>query len=263
MFDSIARDGISAWSVYSVWYRHAKRFRASWKVNCLPPISETLMYLLGFGYGMGPLVKEVVYNGQSVSYFTFITPGMIAVGVLFQSFFEGAYGTFIRVRYQMTWQAMLTAPVTFTEIFLGDWLWAATRGTLAGTLTGLAGVMLQVYSLSELFRALPIIVLGSLLFAAMGMFASGVVRTIDHINVPVFLIVVPMFAFCGTYFPRDVLPLPLKILAALLPLSALTDLLRSFIAPPASTLFSYAILITWLAVFGFFGARKLHAKLYS
>ena len=46
---------------------------------------------------------------------------MIAVGVLFQSFFEGAYGSFIRLNFQKTWQALLTAPLSFTDVFLGDW----------------------------------------------------------------------------------------------------------------------------------------------
>ncbi len=128
---------ITPWGIYSVWHRHAKVYQRTWLVNSLPPLSEPLIYLVAFGYGLTPLIGEVSYNGQTISYLEFIAPGMIAIGVLFQSFFEGSFGSFIRLSYQKTWQALLTAPLSFTEVFLGDWLWATTKGTIAGLLTGI------------------------------------------------------------------------------------------------------------------------------
>lgn len=250
-------------SVYSIWSRHAKRYRASWKVNCIPPISEPLIYLLAFGYGMGPLIKEFSYLGKSVPYFTFIAPGMIAVGVLFQSFFEGAYGTYIRIRYQMTWQAMLTAPLTFSEIFCGDLLWAATRGTLAGILTGLTAVALGVYSLYSLIQLLPIILIGSVMFASLGLWTAGVVKNIDQLNIPVFLFVVPMFAFCGTYFPREVLPSGLRFISSMLPLAPLVDLMRLPIATPERPFISLLTLVLWTVIFTYLAKQRLLAKLYQ
>ncbi len=107
----------TAWGIYSVWWRHFQVYRSTWLVSMLPPLSEPLVYLLAFGYGLTPLVGEVEYLDQSISYARFIAPGMIAVGVLFQSFFEGAYGSFIRLNFQKTWQALLTAPLSFTDFW--------------------------------------------------------------------------------------------------------------------------------------------------
>lgn len=220
------RLSVSAWGIYSVWHRHAKVYQRTWLVNFLPPVTEPIMYLIAFGFGLSPLVGNITYAGHQVSYLHFIAPAMISIGVLFQSFFEGSYSSFIRLNFQKTWQALLTAPLSFTEVFLGDWLWAATKGMIAGSLTGLVAVIWGLYSPINLLVSLPVMLLGSLLFAAMGLFTAGSVRQIDQINIPIFLLVIPMFTLCGTYFPRDTLPPVLRAIATILPLSSLIDLLR-------------------------------------
>ncbi|APB33926.1 ABC-2 type transporter superfamily [Gloeomargarita lithophora Alchichica-D10] len=258
----LAGSGLSFWGIYSVWRRHAKVYQNTWLVNSLPPLSEPIIYLLGFGFGLSPLIPELIYQGRAVTYLQFIGPGMIAVGVLFQSFFEGAYGSFIRLQFQKTWQALLTAPLTFTEVFLGDWLWATTRGTLAGFTTGLVVVLLGLYPPLALVLSLPLLILGALLFGGIGLLTAGLVRTVDQINVPIFLVVVPMFALCGTYFPRDNLPPILGGIARFLPLSALIDLLRWPLAWPAFAPVLLAWLILWAGVMGGLAWRVIHPQVY-
>ena len=253
---------VTAWGVYSVWQRHARVYRKTWLVNFLPPITEPIVYLITFGYGLTPLIKEVSYGGQSIPYLQFIAPGMIAIGVLSQSFFEGAYGSFVRLNFQKTWQALLTAPLSFTEVFLGDWLWAATRGTIAGIITGLIAVVWGLYSIGNLLLSLPLIGLGSLLFAAMGLLTAGMVRTIDQINVPIFLLIVPMYTLCGTYFPRDTLPNWLSSIAGLLPLSTLTDLLRWNLKFPQFWLLKILWILFCTLAFALFARKLIYPKLF-
>lgn len=218
--------GIDPWGVYSVWRRHATVYQKTWLVNFLPPITEPLVYLLAFGYGITPMLQELIYQGEPISYRQFIGPSMMGIALLFQAFFEGAYGSFIRLHYQKTWHALLTAPLSYTEIFMGDWIWAATRGLISATITGVVTILFGSYTWVGLLVSLPLMIIGSLLFAAMGLLAAGWVDTVDQINVPIFGLVVPMFVLCGTYFPRDNLPPFLAIPAGILPLSSLVDLLR-------------------------------------
>ncbi|MBE9019017.1 ABC transporter [Chroococcidiopsis sp. CCALA 051] len=255
------RISVTAWGIYSVWHRHAKVYQKTWLVNSLPPLSEPLIYLIAFGYGLTPLIGDVTYQGQTVSYLQFIAPGMIAVGILFQSFFEGAFGSFIRLSYQKTWQALLTAPLSFTEVFLGDWLWATTKGSMAGILTGLVAMSLGLYSGWHLLGSLPLIILGSMLFGALGLFTAGTVRTVDQINVPIFLFVVPMFTLCGTYFPRNTLPPILGYVANILPLSALVDLLRWSLGLPQFWYLQVVWLLLWLSVFTVLAWRQIYPQL--
>jgi lipooligosaccharide transport system permease protein len=251
----------SPWGIYSVWHRHAKVYQRTWLVNCLPPVSEPIMYLIAFGFGLSPLVGEITYAGQPVSYLRFIAPAMIAIGVLFQSFFEGAYASFIRLNFQKTWQALLTAPLSFTEVFLGDWLWAATKGMIAGGLTGLVAVIWGLYSPLNLLLSLPIMLLGSFLFGAMGLFTAGSVRQIDQINIPIFLFIIPMFTLCGTYFPRETLPPFLHAIATVLPLSSLIDLLRWNLGLQPYWWLQLLWLIILMLIFVHLAIRKIYPHL--
>lgn len=249
------------WGVYSVWHRHAKVYQRTWLVNCLPPVSEPIMYLVAFGFGLSPLVGDITYAGQQVSYLRFIAPAMIAIGVLFQSFFEGAYSSFIRLNFQKTWQALLTAPLSFTEVFLGDWLWAATKGIIAGGLTGLVAILWGLYSPLNLLLSLPLMLLGSLLFGAMGLLTAGSVRQIDQVNIPIFLLIIPMFTLCGTYFPRETLPSVLRAIATILPLSSLIDLLRWNLGLQPYWWLQLIWLISLMLIFLTLAIRKIYPKL--
>jgi len=253
---------LTAWGVYSVWHRHAQVYRSTWLVNCLPPLSEPLIYLLGFGYGLSPLVGEVTYQGQVIPYLKFIAPGMMAIGTLFQSFFEGAYSSYIRLSYQNTWRAILTAPISFVEAFLGEWLWTATKGTIAGTLTGIVAVLIGFYGLGQLLISLPLIILGSLLFGAFGLLVAGTIRKIDQINVPIFLLILPMSVMSGTYFPRDTLPAGLARVIQFLPLAALADLLRWPLGLPAIWPIALLGLVAWTGLFATLAARQIFPHLF-
>jgi lipooligosaccharide transport system permease protein len=254
---------INPWGVYSVWRRHAKVYQRTWLVNCLPPLSEPILYLIAFGYGLTPLVGDVIYRGQTVSYLKFIAPAMIAIGILFQSFFEGAYSSFIRLNFQKTWQALLTGPLSFGDVFLGDWLWATTKGMIAGGLTGIITVLWGLYPLEHLLLALPIMLLGSLLFSSMGLLTSGWVQQIDQVNVPIFLLIIPMFTLCGTYFPRETLPPVLHRIADILPLSSLIDLLRWNLGLPPFWWLQLLWLVALMIIFVNIAVRKIYPKLIS
>ena len=253
---------VTPWGIYSVWHRHAKVYQKTWLVNSLPPLSEPLINLFAFGYGLTPLVGDVLYNGHTIPYLKFLAPGMMASGVLFQSFFEGAYGSFFRLNYQKTWKALLTAPLSFTEVFLGDWLWATTKGVLAGFLTSIVAVIWGLYSGWHLLIFFPIIVLGSMLFGVLGMLMAGTVRTIDQINVPIFLFIIPMFTLGGTYFPRSTLPPLLGHMAGFLPLASVVDLLRSPLGLPSFWFLELMWLLLWISVCAVLAWRQIYPLLF-
>lgn len=253
---------MTLWGVYTAWRRNSRVYQNTWLVNSLPPLSEPLIYLVAFGYGLTPLVGQVTYNGQDVEYLRFLAPGMIAVGVLFQSYGEGAYGSYIRLAYQKTWNAMLTTPLTFSEVFAGELLWTATKGLIAGTATGTLAIAWGLVSISYLFLSLPLIALGSVLFGAAGLLTAGLVRTIDQVNVPLFLGVIPMFTLCGTYFPRATLPTPLNEIASALPLAALADLLRWPLGLPSHWLWSLVWLFVWAIACVVLAWRSIYPKLF-
>ncbi|NEO86639.1 MAG: ABC transporter permease [Spirulina sp. SIO3F2] len=253
---------LTLWGVYAAWRRNARVYQSTWLVNSLPPLSEPLIYLVAFGFGLTPLVGQITYNGQEVAYLRFLAPGMMAVGILFQSYGEGAYASYIRLSYQRTWHAILTTPLTFSEVFAGELLWAATKGVIAGVATGGVAIAWGLLSFPYLLLSLPLILLGSLLFGAAGLLTAGLVRTIDQVNVPLFLAVVPMFTLCGTYFPRTTLPTPLNEIASALPLAALADLLRWPLGLPSHWVWSLGWLLLWAVVCIVLAWRSIYPRLF-
>jgi hypothetical protein len=86
-------------------------------------IVEPLLYLIAFGFGLGGIVKTVEIDHAAVSYRQFIFAGIVGQTILFQAFFEAAYGSFIRMYYQRVFQAIATTPITLSEV-----LWARSSG---------------------------------------------------------------------------------------------------------------------------------------
>lgn len=251
------------YGVFSVWRRHAVLYSRTWLINFLPPVTEPIFYLLAFGFGLSPMVGEFEVGGQKMSYLKFIGPAMIAVGVCFQGYFESAYGSFIRLRFQRTWHALLTGPLGFREIFLGDLLWATTKGCIAGVITGLVVLMLGQISFSGFLFTLPLVLLGSIMFAGIGMMTAGIVKTIDQINVPVFLFMIPMFTFSGTFFPRDNLPPVLAFIASWLPLAQLVDMMRLPLVYDPGWPMDLAGLAIWALVTSVIAYRIIYRQVFK
>jgi lipooligosaccharide transport system permease protein len=233
-------------------------------VNILPPMTEPVLYLVAFGLGISPMVAEVMVSGRPVSYMEFLGPGMVAIAVLFQSFFECAYGTLIRLRYQKTWHAFLSGPLGYDDVFTGDLLWAATKGVLAATITGIVCLGFGLFPLTKFLLMFPLLVLGAITFAAGGLLAAGLVRNVDQINIPMFLIVIPMFTLSGTFFPRSNLPDWMTAPVQYLPLSPLVDLLRQPMEGGYPTmLWKLGILIGWCVFFLYTSHRVLRRHIYK
>ena len=110
--------------VWKVWRRNADVFVKTIGVNFLPSLLEPIFYLLAFGFGLGGFIPEI--NGQP--YLNFIAPALVAISLMNGSFFECTYGSFVRMYYQKTFDAIVATPVSVEEVVAGELLWGATRG---------------------------------------------------------------------------------------------------------------------------------------
>ncbi len=209
------------------WQRNLDVFRATWKTTVLPPLFEPILYLAAFGAGVGMLVGTLTWKGQELSYMQFVAPGMIAVGLMFWAFFETTYNAFIRYRFQNTMEAVMTTPLTVEEIVSAEILWGATKGVVAGTVTSGVVAALGYVSWPQGLVILLVLPLGGMVFASLGMICSGLVRGIDAFNIPIFLMIWPMYLFSGTFFPLEVMPTWAGWVAEVLPLTHMVELLRA------------------------------------
>lgn len=216
-----------SWRAWRVWQRNFDVYKATWKVNFIPPILEPLLYLLAFGVGLGNLVQDVVYEGTTLSYLKFIAPGLVATAIMNHGFFETTYASFVRMYFQKTFDAIISTPLMIEDVILGEIIWGATKALMAGAIMLVIAAIWGLISWQAAVLSLPIAFITGFTFSSLGMCFTAIVKNIEMFNFPVFLFITPMFLFSGVFFPISSLPLWAQYAAQVLPLTFLVSVLRS------------------------------------
>ena len=244
-------------NVWKVWQRNADVFTKTIGVNFLPSMLEPILYLFAFGFGLGGFISEI--NGAS--YINFIAPALVAISLMHGSFLECTYGSFVRMYYQKTFDAIVATPISIEEVVAGELLWGATRGIINSS------IVLAVIGISGLFTSQPLITapyfllipiiafFGGLMFAAIAMCFTAFAPNIDFFNYPMFLLITPMLFLCGTFFPISSLPHTAQGVAlTVLPLTHIINLTRGVLTGSTETIFGLStqtlipIGIIWLII---------------
>lgn len=217
---SIPRVTRRAWMV---WHRNLTVFTRTWKVNFFPPLVEALLYLFAIGMGIGTYVQQI----DGVPYVTFIAPAILAIAVMNSAFFECTYGSYVRMYYQKSFDAMIATPLSIEDVIAGELIWGATRSVIYVIIMLPVLALFGVVFLPFALLAIPLAFLGGLMFAGIAMCITAKTPSIDTLNYPAFLFITPMTLFSGTFFPLTLLPPFLQYLAlALLPLTHLVAIMR-------------------------------------
>ena len=251
----------SLWAVRCVWLRYFDVFRKSLRFYLVTTFSEPILYLLSFGLGVGALVGTVKVHGMEVSYRSFVFAGIIGQTVLFQGFYEASFGAFVRMYYQKIFGAMAVTPITLSEVLWGELLWDASKATVAAEVVTLIGVALGDFRPLALLTVLPVAFLSSLLFAGLGLTVAARAQSIDAISYPQYLIIFPMFLFCGVFYPIESLPVALQWLAWALPLTSVVSLVRTLTLGFPFQPWAAPILVAWLLLLVFFSRRSMFGRL--
>jgi lipooligosaccharide transport system permease protein len=198
-----------------VWQRNFLQFRKTWLVSAVWIVLEPLMYLGGFGYGLGAFVN----NMNGLSFLEFFFPGLLCTTAMFVAFFEGTYSNYSKLTYQKIYSSIMMTRVGPEEIVFGEILWAASKG-----FAGVCGVTLvaAVFGLVDsmmIFAALPVLFVISWLFACIAMIVTSMARSYDSFIYGTSGFIIPMTLLCGVYFPNEHLPVVLRYLTYLLPLT--------------------------------------------
>ncbi|MEJ2066869.1 MAG: ABC transporter permease, partial [Deltaproteobacteria bacterium] len=144
------------------------------------------------------------------------------------SFFETTYGSFVRMIYQKTFDAMIATPLSLEEIILAEIIWAATKAAGASAIMLFVLAPLGFIDLPSGLLVIPLAFLGGVAFGAIGMLFTGIVASIDMFNLPVFLFITPLFLFSGTFFPVSGLPLWAQKASFVFPLYHVVEMTRLF-----------------------------------
>ena len=201
---------------------YTKLYKSSIALNFVEPV----LYLTALGLGLGAFVKEI--NG--VPYINYIAPGIIASSSMFATVYECTYGTFVRMTFQKTFEAILATPVGIDELIAAELFWGATKSMFYGSIIMIVIAAFGLVDSEFIILAIPVLFLSGMIFAEISMIFTAIVPGIESFNYVFTLVMTPMFLFSGIFFPIDGLPPLVSKIAYFTPLYHLVNICRSFAA---------------------------------
>jgi lipooligosaccharide transport system permease protein len=150
----------------------------------------------------------------------------VATAVLFSSAFPAMFGTFIKYKYQRTYDAILAAPVDAEELVTAEALWIATRAGVYGCVPMLVAIAFGLDPSPGMFAVPLIAFLSGFGWACFGISVAGYASSIENFSYVVSAVLTPLFLVAGTFFPLSQLPEWAQIAGNLNPLHHCVELVR-------------------------------------
>lgn len=207
--------------LYILWLRQIKRYYRS-RSRIIGALGQPLLYMVALGFGLGPVFARAG-NGD---YFHFLVPGVIAQSVLFTSIYSG-----IEVIWDKQFgflKETLVSPVSRFQIMFGRTLGGATVATLQGTIVLAIAYLLGFRADSIAFIPLAFIfmLLTALLFTSLGTAVASLIEDLQGFQLIMNFMVLPLFFLSGSLFPLKDVPILLRVIASVDPLTYGVDSLR-------------------------------------
>jgi ABC-2 type transport system permease protein len=222
-----------------------------------------LIYILAFGLGLGSAIDQVATPTAGDTYLEFILPGMVALSSMVISFGGTTFSICGDRLFTKTFEEMLLYPVHPLALHLGKMLAGIVRGLMTASSVILVAIIFtgRFWSfINPLF--LLLVVLNCAVFAGLGVIVGLNVKSLESVGLFNNFLIVPMSFLGGTFFDPATLPVALKAIVYLLPLTYTTVGLRAAAYKPLAEFpwFTIPILVAVAAVLAAIGARQFSTQ---
>ncbi len=236
--------------------RNVRVYRRRWLLLASGFV-EPVLYLFGFGIGLGSLLGDVTTDaGSVVSYAAFVAPALLAASAMNGAIYDSTFNTFFKLRYSRLYDAVLATPLGPREVAVGEIGWALLRGGLYSlaffAVMAAAGLVRTPWAV----LALPGALLVGWAFASIGTAVTTYMRNWQDIDLVVFL-TVPLFLFSATFYPVSTYPDSVAWLVQLSPLYHGVALVRGVMLPELSLdLLGHAAVLAGLGLVGLLATER-------
>jgi len=171
-------------------------------------------------------LDEDTIAGEEFNYIDFFVPGMIGFTIM-TSCIYGSIERNTKYRKKGILRKLLTTPISKTEWLLAKMLFMLFLSFLSTLIILLVGI--AVFNLSIHLDAFVIIIIisASFLFTGIGMLIARFVRDEETADMAGGALTFPMMFLAGTFFPLDIMPGFLRVVARFLPLYYVNEGLRN------------------------------------
>jgi lipooligosaccharide transport system permease protein len=208
--------------LWRVWRRNYDVYIRLWRTEMIAPLFEPIFTVIGFGWGVGSLVASRVMD---VPYLTYVGAGLLAFTALMRALFECTYGSYFRMVYQSTFDAILSTPIEVESLAGGEIAWGASKAVLDGIFV-LAVLTAFGAVLSPLGIFIPfVLALAALWLAALSIFITARIGDINQYNFYLAFVFSYLW-ISGAYFPLERLHITVQALAWIVPVTGAIEISR-------------------------------------
>ena len=251
------------WRARRLVERNVMVYRHQW-IIIFSGVFEPIFYLIGIGLGIGGIIDDLTLpDGRQISYVAFVAPALMATAAMNGAVFETIFNVFFKLNFAKIYDGVLATPMGITEIAIGEMMWALLRAALYAiamfVIMLVFGLILSPWGI----LTIPAALLVAAAFSAAGLAGTAYLRTVNDFDVPMGLIVMPMFLFSGTFFPVSAYPWFIQVFMQLTPLYHAINLIRGLslgLVGPAQ-LWDFACLVVFFAIGMWIAMRQMERKL--
>lgn len=198
---------IHIYPFYSLLRREISRFMKVVVQTVLMPFMTASLYLMIFGVSLG---NQITLQ-SGITYLAFLIPGLVMMGCL-NNAFQNSSSSIIISKFSGDLEDLKAAPLSALQIIWALCLAALFRGLVVGGVTYLVGELAhyfmhgQFLGVAHPFALAAFLVIGSLIFASVGISVAFWSRSFDQLSAISGFILLPLIYLGGVFFSVEHLP---------------------------------------------------------
>ncbi len=224
---AFARSAVACRAILGRDLRAVLRSRSQLYSSLLFPLMLLAILGTGVSEGLSPSSTRI----RDGDYISFLVPGLVVMTALFSSTFSSA--SYYQDRDSGLLRVMIASPHPPQVILLGKALAGVTIGGVQALALLLVAALIPGINLEWQYGILPGALLSVLAILLLAVFLNGFAQlvasrigTMQGFHLIMNLVLFPLLFFSGAFFPLSDLPVWLKVLAAVNPLSYAVDMLQ-------------------------------------
>lgn len=174
-------------------------------------------------------VERNTVFGRGIEYLDFLAPGVIMMTIVFSAMFSGGLGL-VMDREFGTLKMLIAAPISKNSIIVGK----TTAGVVQSLFSGTAALLIAMALGVEVKTGVIGfgLIMGLMLLTAFGFigmsmaFATRITR-IEHLQLMMMIVVLPMWFLSGGLYPLESMPEWMRVVAYVNPMTYATDAMRA------------------------------------
>ncbi len=198
-------------------------------------------------------LTEVAGRGQG--YTGFVVPGIVSLSIM-QSALFGVVFTLVRLRNQGVLKRLHATPISPKHFLAGTLFTRLLLLIMQTYVLLMVGIFVSGVDVSPGYamfwlEVIPLIILGGVVFASLGLAISGIAKTENTAAPLANIVTLPMMFLSGVFIPHSVIPDWVVAFAKWLPLTFLADAMREMVNSGETLLIQGASILglaVWAAI---------------